>query len=372
MGRFVTRRRRPVTAKSKHPNVSFSLFNSSGDSASGALGSSRVLRPRRRKGPPAFVPSDSDSEILSEISSFPPTTLKEIPINVLPDYTLGPRPRKPVFCSTPSAGPSPKQPGLGSMAVSQKLHLSFGEQETSGDLFVKVNISNMTRSCRERGTENSVTEDQMGEGSLGGNLFSSGSLESNSQCLSATGDRGQLVKALKERCLHVPCTVQLSRSYNPTVSQLCSQTTYSSCLGHPRKGDSCQISEAFNLHLSVGGDHTGASGLSADPQSVLASPSEEPQGQSASAQCVQTSSSATREQKRSTLTERSGTVRKACVSGLSGNRWKNKDSRTHTFKKPTADGRRSRAVDSSMSEMISATSRKQNNPMKVRHTHTHT
>lgn len=249
--------------------------------------------------------------------------------------------------------------------------LSFGEQESSSDSFVKADISNMRRSCREGGIENSVTESKMGEGSLSGSLFSSGSLESNSQCLSATGDLERLTNALKEKCLHVPCTVQLSRCYNPTVSQLCSQTTYSSCLGHSRKGDSCTISESFNLHVSVTSDISVASVLSVDTRSVLASPSKEPDRQSASVQCVQTSSNATRERKESTSTDRSGTVRKACVSGLSGNRWKNRDSSTHTFKNPTADSRRKTAVDCCISEMIAPTSRKQNNQMTVRRTHTH-
>lgn len=295
---------------------------------------------------------------------------------MLPDYTLGPCPRKPVFCSTPSAGQYPNQPSLSSLAglySEEKLHLSFGEQETSGDSFVKPNISNRRRSRREGGIENSaVSENKMGEASLGGNLFCSGSLESNSQCLSATGDLERLRNALKEKCLHVPCTVQLSRCYRPTVSHLCSQTTYSSCLGHSRKGDSCTISQSFNLRLSATSDNSVASALSADTQSVSASPSMEPDGRSASVQCVQTSSNATRERKVSASTDRSGLVRRACVSGLSGNRWKNRDTSTHTSKNATADSRRKRAVDCSIAEMVAPTSRKQNNQMTVRHTHTHT
>lgn len=366
MGRFVTRRRRTVTAKSKNPKVSFNLFNFSDDSPLGALGSSRVLKPRRKKVTPAFVPSSAENtEILSGISSFPPSTLKEIPLNVLSDHTLGSRPRKPIFCSTPSAGRFPNRPclkhdldslGHSELHSEEKLHLIFGEQETSGDLFVRTKISNMTRSCREGGKENSVvTENKMGEGSLSGNLFSSESLESNSQFLSATGDREWLINALKEKCLHVPCTVQLGRLYDPTVSQLSSQTTYSSRLGHSRKGYSYQISEPLNLHLSVSSDKTNASLLSVDAQSISPSPSKKPKGQSTSVQCGKTSHNATRDKKRSTSTDRSGTTRKACVSGLSVNRWKNKDS--------------SVPVDCSISKMISANSRKQNQ-MKVRAPHT--
>lgn len=257
-------------------------------------------------------------------------------------------------------------PGLHS---EEKLHLSFGEQETSGDSFVKTKNFNMTISCREGGIENSVTEDKMRGGSLSGNHFSSESLENNSHFLSATGNRAnRLTAALKEKCLHVPCTVQLARLYNPTMSQLCSQTTYSSCLGRSHKGYSCQTSESFNLHLSVSSDETNASVLSVDTQSLSSSPSKKPKGQSTSVQCVKTSRNPTRDKKRSTSTDRSGTVRKACVSGLSVNRWKNKDSSVHTFKNPTADSRSNRAVNRSVNEMSSAKSRKQNQ-MKVRHTH---
>lgn len=402
VGRFVTRRRRNVTTKSKNPKVSFNLFNSSDDSSSGALGSSRVLR--RRKVPPAIVPSCAEnSENLSGISSFPPNTLKDIPLNVLSDHTLGSRSRKPIFCSTPSAGHFPNRPCLKSTAVShtteqwgspavsvssadvlkpfqhdldslghsglhseEKLRLSFGEQETSGELFVKTK---MTRSCREGRLENSVViENKRGEGSLNGNLSSRESFESNSHFLPATGGREWLINALKEKCLRVPCTVQLARLYNPTVSQLCTQTTYSSCLGHSHKGYSCQISEPFHLHLSVSCDKTNASVLSVDSQSSSASPSKKPKGQSTSLKCVKTSRNPTRHKKRSTSTDRSGTIRKAGVSGLSVNRWKHKDSSIHTSKNPTADGRSNKAVDRSISEMIAAKSQKPYQ-MKVRHTH---
>lgn len=248
----------------------------------------------------------------------------------------------------------------------EKLHLSFGEQETSGDLFVKTN---MTRSCREGGMGNGVVaENKMGEGSLKGNLCSRESFESNSQFLPATGDREWLINALKEKCLHVPCTVQLARLYNPTVSQLCSQTTYSSCLGHSHNGYSCQILEPFNLHLSVSRKKNNSSVLSVDSQSISPSPSKKPKEQSTSVKCVKTSRNATRHKKRSTSTDRSGTIRKAGVSGLSVNRWKHKDSSIHAFKNPTADGRSNAAVDHSIGEMIAAKSKKPYQ-MKVRHTH---
>lgn len=389
MGRFVTRRRRTVT-KLKNSKVS---FNFSDDFASGDFGSSRVPKPSRRKVPPAPAPSSAENaEILSVISNFPANTLKEIP-HELSDHTRGSCPRKPIFCSTPSAGHFPNRPCLKSIAIGRtteqwgspmcgsgdnvlipfqhhlespgrpglhsgkRLRLSFGDLEASGDLFRKTKISDMTKSCGEGGKEYSfVTENKMGEASLSGNLFSSESLESTSQVLSATGDREWLIDALKEKCLHVPCTVQLERLNNPTVSHLCSQT-YSSFLQH-----------SLDLRLSASRDETKDSVLSVDTQSISSSSSKKRNGQSISVQCVKTSRNATGDKKGSTSTDRTGITRKACVSGLSVNRWKNKDSSGHTFKNPTADGRKNSAVVCNLSEMIAAKSRKQSQ-MKVRHTH---
>lgn len=387
--------------------MSINLFNSSDDSAVGALGSSGVLKPRRRTVPPAFVPSSAEnSEILSDISSFPASTLKEIPLNVMSDRSFGFRPRKPIFCSTPS-GRFPNRPCVKSMAVShtndqwgssptvsvngagvsnplqhnlgsrgrrqlrsgKKPRLSFGEPATSPDSFLRTKISNRAGRCGEGGIENSVvTENKTGEGSSSAHLFSNESLESGSQFLPAVGGRAnRLIDALKEKCLRVPCTVQLARLYNPTVSQLCSQTPHSSCWEHSGKGYSGQISKSFNLKLSVSSAKTNTSALSVDSWSISPSPSKKPKGQSTSVQRVQTSPSATRDKKRSTSTDRSGTSRKACVSGLSVNRWKSKDSSVLAFKNPNAGGRGHHAVERSIGEMISAKSRKQNQ-MKVRRT----
>ncbi|XP_011610907.2 uncharacterized protein haspin [Takifugu rubripes] len=313
VARFVTRRRRIATAKSKNPKASFNLVNSSDDFASEVLGCRSILRPsRRRNVPPAFLASSTENLNISGISSVAANTLKEIPFNVLPHQTLRSHSRKPIFCSTPSAGHFANKPSLKSIAVKdtsdqmgspqclsvscigvpnpfhreldslgqspplpapnlhsdEKLCLSFGEQEPSGDLFVKTKSSNETRSCSEEAKNHSVnTEIQNGENSLRVNLVSPKDLESNIQILSATGEQELLMEALKERCVRVPSTVQLERLYSPTVSQLRSQTTYSSCLGHSIMSNSCQPLGSFNLQLSVTGNKTNASIRSVDTSS---------------------------------------------------------------------------------------------------------
>lgn len=300
VGRFVTRRRRTATAKSKNLKASFNLVNSSDDFSSEVLSCRSVLRPsRRRIVPPAFLASSTENLNISGISSFAANTLKEIPFNVLPHHTLRSHARKPIFCSTPSAGHFDNQPSLKSIAIKdtsdqmgspqclsvscigvpspfhrelgslgqspplpapdlhsdEKLYLSFGEQEPSGDLFVKTKSSNETRSCSEEAKNHSVdTEIQNGENLLSVKLVSPKDLESNIQILSATGEQEWLMEALKERCVRVPSTVQLERLYSPTVSQLRSQTTYSSSLGHSSMSNSCQPLGPFNLRLSVSGN----------------------------------------------------------------------------------------------------------------------
>lgn len=310
MGRFVTRRRRIATAKSKNPKSSFNLVNSSDDFVSEVLGCRSVLRPsRRRNVSAAFLASSTENLNISGISSVVANTLKEIPFNVLPHHTLRSHSRKPIFCSTPSAGHFANQPSLKSIVVKdtsdqmgspqclsvscigvpnpfhkeldslgqspplpapdlhsdEKMSLSFGEQEPSGDLFVKTKSSNKTRSCSEEANNHSVdTEIQNGENSLSVYLVSPKDLKSNIQILPATGEQEWLMEALKERCVRVPSTVQLERLYSPTVSQLRSQTTYSSCLGHSIMSDNCQPLGSFNLELSVTGNKTNASVRSVD------------------------------------------------------------------------------------------------------------
>lgn len=520
MGRFVTRRRRIVTAKSKHPKAPFNLVNSSNDFASGDLSSKQVLKPSKRKRVrAAFVSSSTENSVnLSKVSSCAPKSLKEISINVLPDHTLGSRPRKPIFCSTPSAGHFSHRPGLKSIAVSQtgdqwgsppslsvscisllnpfqqeldslgqspplispqfqsdeNLHVSSGDQDPPVGSFMKTTSSNKTTNWSEEAKKRRVdTENKTSQSSLGVNLFSTEDLERNSQIMSATGELQWLIETLKEKCVHVPCTVQLERLYNLSAGQLSSQTTYSSCLGQSSVGNSHQTSGTFDLQSSVSCNTTNACEQSGDSQSMpppspqrpkrpsesilnlgpemgdnLALPAElkedcltrkgivkmkrlsflqvkeivqsrrgsritHPEvldsfsddkikyhlqsddnsltnedtcasraaliknGSAHSEDMIMSdedmlknscdipqkgkkTSQAPRDKKRTTSTDRSGTVRKACVSGLSVNRWRNNTSGIQAVK--------NRSMNCSIGEMIPAKSRKPSQ-MKVRETH---
>lgn len=301
--RFVTRRRRTVATKSKLPKAIFSTINSSDDFTSGAFESRRNLRPsRRRRIPPLYAVSSTENSVnVRGTSSFANNTLREISLNGLADNSLGMSPRKPIFCSTPSAGPFSARPCLkpiplthttdqsatppslsvscvGVLSTSQedlaspglsdlplraappielhseeKLYLSLAEQ---GDLCLKAK----TIRCGEEAKSQSEDQDMkhMNDGeSPNINLFSAEDLESSSQFLSAAGESEWMIEALKEQCSTVHCTVQLERLYNLTVNQLCSQTNYSSCLGYSDIGYGYQTLEpSFNLHLSVSNNNT--------------------------------------------------------------------------------------------------------------------
>lgn len=321
----MTRRRRAVAAKPKLPKTTLSILNSSDDFTSGAFGTSRIHQPsRRRRVPPAFVASSAENSVnVPGTASFATNSLREISLDELADHSLGPCPRKPIFCSTPSAGPFSKRPCLKPIPISdqsdtppslsvscigvlstfqedldspgqsvspprsappnelrseEKSHSSFGEQEPSGDLFMKAKSNNKRRSCSEEAKSHSEDQDiktQNSGESQSLNLLSTDDSERSGYFLSAAGELEWLIEALKERCLTVCCTVQLERLYNLTVTQLCSQTTYSSCLGCSSSGYSRQTSEhplcvgsvqtidlsqslepSFNLHLSVANDET--------------------------------------------------------------------------------------------------------------------
>ncbi|TKS68159.1 Serine/threonine-protein kinase haspin [Collichthys lucidus] len=298
-GRFVTRRRRAVAAKPKLPKATSSILNSSDDFTSGAFGSSRIFRPSRRRRarvPQPFVVSSAENSVnAAGAASFATNPSREISLNESADLKLCPR--KPIFCSTPSAGPFSKRPCLKplsindqsatppSMSVScigvlstfqedspgqpvsppqpvgiyseEKILSSVCEQEPSGDLFMESKKS----SCSE---EDKKTKNGQEIQSL--ILLSTNDSESNSHFVSAAGGLEWLIEALKEKCLTERCTVQLEKLYNHTVSQLCSQTTYSSCLEqstsspvhsqhtneHLMSADSVHMQPlSLNLHLSV-------------------------------------------------------------------------------------------------------------------------
>nr|XP_046269844.1 uncharacterized protein haspin isoform X2 [Scatophagus argus] len=319
-GRFVTRRRRAVAAKPKLPKATLSILNSSDDFTSGASGSCRIVWPsKRRRHPPAFVVSSAENSVnAAGTASFAANPSQEISLNELADHSLEPCPRKPIFCSTPSAGPFSKRPYLKplpmndqstppSMSLScigvlstfqedldssgqpvftprsappielhseEKPQSSFGE--ASADLFMEAKSSSKRSSCSEEAKshrEDIKTKKAGGLPSL--NLISTDDSECSSHFVSAAGGLEWLVQALKEKCLTEHCTVQLERLYGFTVTQLCSQTPYSSCLEHSSSDHSQQTNEhplsvhsiqttdisrfsdpSFNLNLSVTNNKT--------------------------------------------------------------------------------------------------------------------
>ncbi len=307
-GRFVTRRRRAVAVKSKPPKATSNTLDSSDDFASGAFGSSRILRPsRRRRALPAFVVSSAENSVnAAGTVSFATNPLREISLNESADRSLGPCPRKPIFCSTPSAAPFGKRlkplsindqssamsvscigvmstfpedldssgqlvsPPLSAPPVGLhsegNLQSSPGEKEP-GDLFMKPKSTNMRISCSEEAKRHSddITTKTVAElPSL--NLLSTDDSESSSHFVSAAGGLEWLIEALKEKCLTERCTVQLERLDRLTVTQLCGQTTYSSCLGH---SSSVHRWETNEHSRSVGNVQTTDPSLSSEPSFCL-------------------------------------------------------------------------------------------------------
>ncbi|XP_029285953.1 uncharacterized protein haspin [Cottoperca gobio] len=307
LGRFVTSRRR--AAKPKLPKKTFSnILGSSADFTSGAFSCSKILRPSRRRLPPSFVLSSAENSVNVEgTAGFATNPFREISLNESTEPILRACPRKPIFCSTPSAGSVSKRPRLLSLPVNdqtstrpsmsvscigvlstfqedvnspvqpvsppcsassiglrseKKPQSSLGEQEPdlhhheepSCYLFMESKSTNERSSCREDAkshSEHLKTKNVAELPSL--NRLSTDDSESSNQFVSAAGGLEWLIDALKEKCLREQCTVRLERFDNLTVSQLCSQTTYSSCLGlsssahslqtneHPPSVDSCQI-----------------------------------------------------------------------------------------------------------------------------------
>lgn len=313
-GRFVTRRRRAVAIKSKPPKATSNTLNSSDD-----FGSSRILRPswrRRRRAHPAFVVSSAENSVnAAGTVGFTANPLREISLNESADRSLGPCPRKPIFCSTPSAGPFSKHlkplsinDQSSTMSVScigvlstfpedldspgqlvsppdsaphvgphseGKLQSSPGEQEP-GDLFMEPKSTNKRSSCSEEAKSHSEvikTKNIVELPSL--NLLSTDDSESSSHFVSAAAGLEWLIEALKEKCLTERCVVQLERLDSFTVTQPCSQSTYSSCLEHSSSVHSRQTNDhlpsvdsvqtidlsqsselSFGLHLSVTNNKT--------------------------------------------------------------------------------------------------------------------
>ncbi|XP_059190722.1 uncharacterized protein haspin [Centropristis striata] len=310
-GRFVTRRRRAPAPKPKLPKAVLSILNSSDDFTSGAFSSRKILRPsRRRAAVAAFLVSSAENSVnAAGTASFATNPFREIYLNESTDQSLGPCSRKPIFCSTPSAGFFSKRPRLKPLSVShqsasppsisvscisalsisqedldspgrsisappnavhseRKLQSSLSEQEPdlhhheepSGGANKSSSISEEARSHSEDITsKNAVRLPSL-------NLLSSNESESSSRFVSAEGGLEWLIEALKEKCLTERCTVQLERWDILTMSQLSSQTTYSSCLEHSNSAhggtnehltsvDGCQTVDlsqsSVHLHQSV-------------------------------------------------------------------------------------------------------------------------
>lgn len=158
----------------------------------------------------------------------------------------------------------------------EKPNSSLVEQEHSSDLFVESGSANKKNSCGEEAkSQNKVMKTKKIQELSSLNQLTADDSESSSHFVSAAGGLEWLIEALKRKCLTEHCTVQLQRLSNFTVTQLCSQTTYSSCLGlsssvhsqqtneYPLSVDSVQsmdLSQSsvplFNLHLSVTNNET--------------------------------------------------------------------------------------------------------------------
>ncbi|RVE76278.1 hypothetical protein OJAV_G00006670 [Oryzias javanicus] len=215
-GRFVTRRR--CARLNRHAAKATASAHSSSDDFT----SDRVFRAtRKRKAPLPFGLCSSESSVNDVgMSNCTTNPLQEISLNVSVEHTLGPRLRKPIFCSTPSAGFSKKQGpseafdqgSFSPPSVSQRDLYHIEEQ--SVELFVEPK-----ESCKAK---------SVGGASSVVNLISVEG-EGSSSFVSAAGGLEWLVEALKEECLSRRWTVQLDRLGLVLESQL-GDTTYSSCL----------------------------------------------------------------------------------------------------------------------------------------------
>lgn len=264
------------------------MLNSSDDFTSGAVVSTRV-RHRQKKGvPPAFEVSSTENSVnIPSAVNFSTNSLREISLNELADHSLRLCPRKPMFCSTPSAGTFGKRPcdkptctsehsaTPPSFSVShidvlstfpadldspgqtipppyalppskpdpeRKTHTSLEDQEPSGDLFLNASSKKDAYEETKSNEESQDIKSKSSEGSQSVNLLSTVDSECNTYFVTTAGELEWLIQVLKERCLSTRCTVELDRLDTLLLSQLCSQTIYSSCLGQSSSGYSLQTS----------------------------------------------------------------------------------------------------------------------------------
>ncbi|KAK1885863.1 Serine/threonine-protein kinase haspin [Dissostichus eleginoides] len=118
VSRFVTRRRRAAATTPKKPKATFTnILNSSEEFTAGAPGSSRTFRPVRRRVLPSFA---ENSVNVAAPASFSHNPFQEISLNESTEHSLAARSRKPIFCSTPSAGSFIKRPHLEPLSVTDQ------------------------------------------------------------------------------------------------------------------------------------------------------------------------------------------------------------------------------------------------------------
>ncbi|XP_014887802.1 uncharacterized protein haspin isoform X1 [Poecilia latipinna] len=242
-GRFITRRRR--AASTKPPEAAVSLLNSSDDFTSRPFGSSvNQHASRRHRAPPVFVLSSAENSVNAPRTTEP---FREISLNELAENSLGCVPSKPIFCSTPSMPNFNKRrhPKFQSQVASppSALGSSIGVsnifQEGPDSLQLPASLSLQKAANLHHNEEQSL--DLFSES--GGRVCSidaechrgdvdggKSDIESSSVFVSAAGRLEWLIEALKERCLSQPCAVQLQRLNFIPMTQLSSQTSYSSCL----------------------------------------------------------------------------------------------------------------------------------------------
>ncbi|XP_076026351.1 uncharacterized protein haspin [Genypterus blacodes] len=286
VGRFVTRRRRPVASKPKHPQAA-DVCNSSDD----FIRSTAAARPARRKNLSALKLSSAENSVdaCPEAVSFA-KPFREILLNESAEQSLCSR--KPLFCSTPSLKHSsithqlstsqsisvsciapPKtfhedldSPGQASTSPSPSpVGLSSGGKQaghSEDHVFVKP-MSGNNRSCSSEGhrSRSETAESRHEDASVCVRQPSVLSIDSDgsSQFMSASGGSEWLTETQEER-LTRSCPVQLQRA-DTLLSQLSDQTPYSSCLENSGSADEhaggrikerLEFTEpSLNMHLSV-------------------------------------------------------------------------------------------------------------------------
>ncbi|CAB1436933.1 unnamed protein product [Pleuronectes platessa] len=350
VGRFVTRRRCGAVVKPKLQKMIVSILNSSDDFTSGGL------RSRRRKVPPVFLVSSPENSVnAAGTSSFATNPLREISLNESADCSVGPSPRNPIFCSTPSAGSFSKHPHLKPIPINDKSSSPPSMSVSSTGV-----ISTFEEDLNSPGQPVSEPHSALSTG-----LHSEGKLLSSLEVLSCSGDstegmtvsdrqsinssrrpvahtqssdpeteeKAEVISMLKEKCLSVKPAVEIKRL---TLSQLRHKKRKSpSAMSDPasdeqKQNDHQSVSDANLCHENTNlkvrrkkwSSTSSEDKISSDKEVVKSSCDVLPKRKKLSL--------APRDKKmRITSTDQPGTTRKACVSGMSVSRWKNKSS-AHT------------------------------------------